>query len=86
MQNSQAQCRSFLNPDAMLRKDGHVQFEQKFEILYDPGGPLTGNDAVKTVTADVRSLVKAFVEELHGCRTFPRQDGRAKTPGTSIGN
>jgi hypothetical protein len=62
----------------MLRQHGHIQLHQEFEILDDSAGPLTRNDAVKTVAADIRPLVKTFVEELHGCRTFPRQAGRAR--------
>ena len=70
----------------MLRQNGHVQFKQEFEILDDSGGPLAGHDAVKAVAADIRSLVKTFVEELHGCRTFQRQDGRARRPGNVRSN
>jgi hypothetical protein len=78
LQYTKAQGGSFLNPDAMLGQNGHVDLEQKFEILGDSGGPLVGHHPIETVTADIRSLVKTFVEELHGCRTSKRQDGRAR--------
>ena len=78
LQDAQAQRRSFLNPDAMLRQHGHVQFEQEFEILDDSGWPLGRNHAIEAVASNIRSLVKTFVEELHERRTLERQDGRAR--------
>jgi hypothetical protein len=79
LKDSETESGSFLNADAMLSQDGHVQLKQEFEILHDSAGPFAGQHAIETVTADIRSLVKAFVEELHECRTFQRQRRTRKT-------
>src|ERR1700733_13397571 len=69
----------------MLRQDRHIQLQQKFQVLDNFTGPLARYDAVETVAADIRSLIKTFVEELHERRTFQRQDGRARRRERPIG-
>jgi len=67
----------------MLCQHSHVQLHQEFQILDDFAGPLTGEHAIETIAADVRSLVKAFVEELHGKPHLPAAGRTRQTPGTS---
>jgi hypothetical protein len=67
----------------MFGQHRHVQLHQELQILDDSAGPLAGNNAVKTVTADIRSLVEAFVEELHWMPHLPAAGRTSQTPGTS---